>query len=369
MPPGTPAPSNNPNADYPRILEDGRITFRINAPLARKVQLLPLMGEPENNGSNGLGKDPYEMIKGSGGMWFVTTPPVEPGYYDYVFLVDDVWVNDRGSTTSFAIDHDLSFIEVPAGEPMFYDLKDAPHGDVRQHWYYSDLTGKWRRALVYTPADYDAEPSKRYPVLYLQHGGTQNETSWVTGGKANFILDNLIAAGDAAPMLVVMDNGSTFLPGLKRLPDPPPAGNLFERVMIHEIIPMVDSTYRTIADQPNRAMAGLSMGSHQALQIGLAHLDLFSHIGAFSPAPMRGFDVNTYYGGVLSNAEEFNRKVNLLFYGVGTDEQNICASGQNLVEKLHQAGIGVIYREWPGLSHEWGLWRRCLYAYSQLLFR
>ncbi len=368
MRPGLPAPSNNPNAEYPFILDDGRVSFRVSAPLARKVQLLPLMGEPENNGSNGLGKNPYEMVMNADGFWTVTTPPIEPGYYDYVFVIDGVWVNDSGSTNSFAIDHELSFIEVPAREAMFYDLRDVPHGDIRQHWYFSGLTGKWRRALVYTPAEYDTDPTRRYPVLYLQHGGTQNETSWVSGGKANFILDNLIAAGEASPMLVVMDNGSTFLPGLKRLPDPPPANNLFERVMINEIVPMVDSTYRTTADQPGRAMAGLSMGSHQTLQIGLAHLDVFSHIGAFSPAPMPRFNVNTYYGGVLAKPEEFNRKVNLFFYGVGTAEWKICASGKNIVEKLHKAGIGVVYREWPGLSHEWRLWRRCLQAYAQLLF-
>ena len=252
-----------------------------------------------------------------------------------------VSVRDLGSTTCFGVDHEQCYIEVPAKEPMFYDIQDVPHGEVRQHWYHSELTGKWRRAVVYTPAEYDANPTKRYPVLYLQHGGTQNETSWVTGGRANFILDNLIAAGQAVPMLVVMDNGSTFPPGLSRLPDPPPAGNPFERVMINEIIPMIDSTYRTIADQPHRAIAGLSMGSHQTLQIGLAHLDVFSHIGPFSPAPMPEFDVKTYYGGVLANAEEFNRKVRLFFYGVGTTEKKIHASAKNIVEKVHQVGIKI----------------------------
>ncbi|MEI7845075.1 MAG: alpha/beta hydrolase-fold protein [Chloroflexota bacterium] len=231
MLPGFPAPSNNPNAEYPRIIDDGRVTFRVSAPLAHKVQLLPLMSEPDNNGTNGLGKSPFDMTINTDGFWTVTTPPVEPGYYDYVFVIDDIWVNDSGSTNSFALDHDLNFIEVPARESMFYDLKNVPHGDVRQHWYFSDLTGKWRRAFVYTPAEYEANLSRHYPVLYLQHGGKQNESSWVTGGKANLILDNLIAAGAASPMLVIMDNGSTFLPGLKRLPDPPPAGNLFEKVI------------------------------------------------------------------------------------------------------------------------------------------
>jgi enterochelin esterase-like enzyme len=369
MLPGIPAPSNNPNAEFPRILPDGRITFGVKAPTAQKVQLLPLMGEPENNGVNGLGKEAYDMTRDENGLWTVTTLPVDPGVYEYFIVIDGFGVSDPGSTTSYGIDRELSCIEVPANEPTFYDIQDVPHGDVRQHWYYSAVTGKWRRALVYTPAEYDANPTKCYPVLYLQHGGTQNETSWVTGGKANFILDNLIAAEHAVPMLVVMDNGSTFPPGLTRLPDPPPAGNLFERVMINEIVPMIDSNYRTIADQPHRAMAGLSMGSHQTLQIGLAHLDVFSHIGPFSPAPMPGFDVNTYYGGVLANAEEFNRKVRLFFYGVGTAEKKINASAKNIVEKLHKVGIKVVFKEWANLSHEWRLWRRCLNEYAQMLFR
>jgi enterochelin esterase-like enzyme len=369
MLPGTPAPSNNPNAEFPRIHPDGKVAFQVNAPLAQKVQLMPLMGEPESNGVNGLGKEPYDMTKDENGFWSVTTPPIDPGYYDYFIVIDGFGVSDPGSTTSYAIDRELSCIEVPAKEPMFYDIQDVPHGEVRQRWYRSKITGKWRRALVYTPAEYDAHPTKRYPVLYLQHGGTQNETSWVTGGKANFILDNLIATGQAVPMLVVMDNGSTFPPGLTRLPDPPPAGNLFERVIINEIIPMIDSTYRTISDQPHRAMAGLSMGSHQTLQIGLAHLEVFSHIGAFSPAPMPEFDVNTYYGGVLAKGGELNRKMRLFFYGVGTAEIKIHASARNIVEKLHKVGIKIVFREWPGLSHEWRLWRRCLNEYAQMLFR
>jgi len=197
MLPGIPAPSNNPNTEFPRIHPDGRITFQVKAPLAQKAQLVPLMRMPENNGQNGLGKDPYDMTRDQDGFWTVTTPPIEPGYYNYEFHIDGASVMDLGSTTCFGGDHEQSYIEVPAKEPMFYDIRDVPHGEVRQRWYYSKITGKWRRALVYTPPGYDENPLLRYPVLYLQHGSTQNETSWVTGGKANLILDNLIAAGQA----------------------------------------------------------------------------------------------------------------------------------------------------------------------------
>lgn len=237
------------------------------------------------------------------------------------------------------------------------------------HWYRSGITGKWRRAYVYIPPEYDHLPDRRYPVLYLQHAGLQNETSWVSGGRANFILDNLIAAGDAVPMIVVMENGTTFPPGMMRLPDPPPPGNPFELVLTTEVIPMIDATYHTLSDRDHRAMAGASGGSHQTLQITLAHLDLFSHIGAFSPAPMPEFDVNTYYGGVLANAQEFNRKVRLFFWGVGSGEQGIHDSVNVTLGKIGKVGVKYVYREWPGLSHEWQLWRSCLNDFTPRLFR
>ena len=332
------------------------------------VQLVPMMGKPEYNGYNALGRQPYDMTRDQDGFWMVTTPPVGPGYYEYTFLIDGVVMMDLGSATTFSGNHETSHIEVPVREPTFYDVHNVPHGDVRQHWYNSTLTGKWRRALVYTPAEYDANPTRRYPVLYLQHGGTQNETSWVTGGKANFILDNLIAAGQALPMLVVMDNGSTFPPGLFRLPDPPPAGNPFERVMINEIIPMIDATYRTIPDQAHRAMAGLSMGAHQTLQITLAHLDVFSHIGVFSPAPTE-FDVKTTYGGVLANAAEINQQVRLFWWGAGTAEPAIYQGVKYRLARLDEVGVKYVFREWPGLAHEWRLWRRALHDLAPRLFR
>jgi len=342
--------------------------FRVKAPLAKKVQLVAMMGKPENNGYSALAKEPYDMTQDQDGFWSVTTAPPGPGYYEYTFLIDGVVTMDLGSTTTFSGDHETSHIEVPAQEPTFYDVQNVPHGDVRQHGYHSDITGKWRRALVYTPPEYDANPTRRYPVLYLQHGGTQNETSWLTGGKANFILDNLIAAGQAVPMLVVMDNGSTFPPGLTRLPDPPPPDNPFERVMVNEIVPMVDATYRTAPHREHRAMAGLSMGSHQTLQIALAHLDVFSHIGVFSPAPT-AFDVHTIYGGVLANAAAINRQVRLFWWGAGTAEVAIYEGVKYRLARLDEVGVKYVFREWPGLAHEWRLWRRSLHDLASRLFR
>jgi enterochelin esterase-like enzyme len=364
---GIPAVSNNPNAEFPRIQPDGQVTFRITADTASKVEVRSTHQKEKDNGICRFGVR-YEMTRDENGFWTVTTPPILPGFYHYEIVVDGAAMNDPGSRTSFAGDKEISYIEVPEPGSTFCDPQNVPHGEVRQHWYYSKLTKAWRRAFVYTPPEYDKALKVRYPVLYLQHGGTQNETSWVTAGRANFILDNLIAAKQAVPMIVVMDNGSTFSPGISRLPDPPPPDNLFEKVMINEIIPMTDATYRTLADQKHRAMAGLSMGSHQTLQITLAHLDTFSHIGPFSPAPMP-FEVKTFYGGVLANASEFNKKARLFYLAVGTAEEGIHKSMQKILFQLDRVGIKYTYKEWPGLIHEWWLWRKCLHDFVPRLFR
>lgn len=367
--PGIPAPSNNPGEEFPRIHPDGRLTFRIRADMARKVEVRTRVAD--NNETNGfcrLGLC-HEMKRGEDGFWTVTTPPVMPGFYYYVIVVDGVEMNDPGSRASFN-SRELSYIEVPEKEVTFWDPQDVPHGEVRQHWYYSEINGAWRRAFVYTPPDYDEEKERehRYPVLYLQHGGGQNESSWVMAGRANFILDNLIDPKTAVRMMVVMDNGYVFPQDLTRGPEPAPPGNPFERVLINEIIPMIDAAYRTVPDREHRAMAGLSRGAHQTLQITLAHLDMFSYIGAFSPHPM-DFDVKTYYSGVLANASEVNEKLSLFYWGRGTAEEGIHKSINETLAKLDQASINYTHKEWPGLVHEWRLWRECLNDFVPRLFR
>ena len=196
-----PATSNVPRAEYPRIHADQRVTFRLKAPEAKSVKVQP------GGADSGLGKGPYDMQRSDDGNWTVTTPRAVPGFHYYWLVVDGVAMNDPGSETFFGYGKPTSGVEVPEPGADYYDVKDVPHGEVRSLWYHSKVTGAVRRAMVYTPPGYDADAGTRYPVLYLQHGAGEDERGWTTQGRANFILDNLIAAGAAAPMIVVMDNG------------------------------------------------------------------------------------------------------------------------------------------------------------------
>ncbi|MGD0729612.1 MAG: alpha/beta hydrolase-fold protein, partial [Terracidiphilus sp.] len=237
------AASNVPSAQYPRIYPDLRIAFRVVAPTAQKVQVQP--------GGDGLGKGPFDMVRDDKGVWTVTIPPAQPGFHYYWLLVDGFPCNDPSSQTYFGWNKESSGIEVP-DKVDFYLAKDVPHGDVRAHWYFSKTTGLWRRAYVYTPPDYDRNVKARYPVLYLQHGSGENEWGWTAQGHVNFILDNLIQAGSAKPMIIVMENGMVAAKaGAPTAPPQPgargPRGNeAFEQVVIDDLIPMIDATYRTI---------------------------------------------------------------------------------------------------------------------------
>jgi enterochelin esterase-like enzyme len=362
-----PATSNVPRAEYPRVHADGRVSFRLKAPDAKKVQVQP------GGADNGLGKGPYDMERGADGTWTVTTPPAVPGFHYYWLVVDGVAVNDPGSETFFGYGRPTSGVEVPEKGVDFYDAKDVPHGEVRALWYHSKVTGKARRAFVYTPPGYNPAAGTRYPVLYLQHGAGEDERGWTTQGRANFILDNLIAAQKAKPMLVVMDNGYADRAA------PPAAGGKpgarifdfrgFEEVLTGELIPKVDATYRTLPDRDHRALAGLSMGGMQALQIGLNHLDQFAYLGSFSGPPLGGFDVRTSYNGAFRDAAAFNAKVRLLWLGAGTAEERFAAGVRSMHRALDQAGVKHVVFESPGTAHEWQTWRRSLHDFAPRLFR
>src|SRR5262249_14128075 len=241
------------------------------------------------------------------GVWTITTEPLVPGFHYYTFVIDGARVSDPNSETFFGVSRMMSGIEVPEKGVDFYDPKDVAHGEVRERWYHSKSTDTWRRCYVYTPPDYDSNSSRRYPVLYLQHGAGEDERGWPTQGHVNFILDNLIAAGKAKPMIIVMDNGgggAAFAGGPRGRGGPPPAGRgglgnfgAFQEILLDELIPMIDSTYRTISDREHRAMAGLSMGGMQTMQIGLGHLDKFAYLGGFSGGGRGAGDIKAAYGG------------------------------------------------------------------------
>jgi enterochelin esterase-like enzyme len=375
-----PASTNIRGAPYPRVHPDRRVTFRIKAPDAQKVVF-------------GFFDDQrYPAEKADDGTWTATTRPQVPGFHYYRVFIDGAEVNDPGSETYFGTGKMTSGIEIPEPDVDYYHPKDVPHGEVRERWYYSKTTEEWRRVYVYTPPGYDADRERRYPVLYLQHGGGEDERGWPNQGRMAFILDNLIAEGKAKPMLVVMERGYARRPGdTAPFPGPPPARPAgagqappprpdfsrmfaaFEDVVVQDLIPMIDATYRTIADREHRAMAGLSMGGMQTFQIVLKHMDLFAYLGGFSGGGGGfggvAFDPKTAHGGVMADPEEFNRTMRLVWLGIGTDEpERMYASIKDYHEALEKAGIRHVYYESPGTSHEWLTWRRCLREFAPLLF-
>lgn len=359
-----PASSNVRGAEDPRVDASLRATFRIKAPEAKKVQL---------GGGDGLVKAPLDMTRLDDGTWTVTTPPAVPGFHYYWFLVDGLQVNDAASQSFFGYGKETSGIEIPEAGADYYAARDVPHGEVRAHWYYSKTTAAWRRAMVYTPAVYERDARTRYPVLYLQHGSGEDERGWTNQGHANFILDNLIAAGKAKPMIVVNDLGYAAKPGAQPVAAPGGRGaqvpNSFEEVVINDLIPAIDGAYRTLAARESRAMAGLSMGGGQTLQITLAHLDQFAWIGSFSSPLRGGTDVKTLYNGAFADPAAFNRKVHLLWWGAGTAEERMLAPARDLHQKLEEAGVKNVWFESPGTAHEWQTWRRCLQDFAPRLFR
>lgn len=372
-----PASTNVWGAAYPRVDGSGRAEFRVKAPNASKVQL------------NFWGSAKLDMVKQPDGFWTVTTEPLVPGFHYYTVLADGAEFSDPASHTFFGGGKDASGIEIPEHGSTYYLPQGVPHGAVREVWYLSKITGSWRHALVYTPPGYDTETKLRYPVLYLQHGGGEDETGWIRQGHANFILDNLLAAGKTKPMIIVMAYGYAKRAGQ---PDPDLTGkpfgspemmkamqemaSTFEDDLTEVLIPFVDGHFRTLADRDHRAMAGLSMGGMQTFQVTFDHLDLFSYIGGFSGAAgqmvlgNRTLDPKTDLHGALADPAAFAKRVHLLWVGVGTEEPAMMRAGlERLHNSLDEAHIQHIFYQSPGTSHEWQTWRRDLNDFAPRLFQ
>ena len=358
---GEPASTNVPNAEYPQILPDNRVVFRVKAPEAQKVQV-------------DLGKI-YDMEKDTSGYWMVTTEPMVIGFHYYSIFIDDVALVKPSGKTFYGMGRMASCIDIPEPGVDYYLLKDVPHGQIRSVRYYSETSMSWRLAYVYTPPNYEKNFNKKYPVLYLQHGGGEDETGWPVQGKVDLIIDNLIAEGKAEPMLIVMDRGYAKDP--RRRVDPNLSGfmtamanNAFPDVLVKDVIPMIDSTFRTIADRDHRAMAGLSMGGFQTFQTTMTHPDLFAYVGGFSGAAFlqADTDIKEAFNGVWADAGTFNEKMKVMYLSLGTDEpERMYKSVNNFHLALEEAGIKHIYYESPGTSHEWQTWRRSLYQFAPLL--
>jgi enterochelin esterase family protein len=370
-----PAETNVWGAQYPRVDAAGKVEIRIKAPEATKVRV------------NFWSGPKADMTKQADGFWTIVTPPLVPGLHYYTVVVDGAEFADPGSHAFFGGGKHASAVEVPEPGSTYYSIQKVPHGQVREVWYDSKVTGSWRHALVYLPPGYDEQTKTRYPVLYLQHGGGEDETGWVRQGRANVILDNLIADGSSKPMIVVMAYGYARRAGqplpdlslprdsaerMKAMQDMTAA---FEADVKEALIPFVDATFRTIADRDHRAMAGLSMGGMQTFHVTLGNLDLFSYVGGFSGAMRLALgegklDPKTAYGGVFADPEAFGKKVRLLWLGVGTEEPERMREGiRSLHAQLTEAGIKHVYVESPGTDHEWQTWRRNLKDFAPRLFR
>jgi len=410
-----PNPLNVPEAKYPCIFPDGRAMFRVIAANAQTVRV----------SLGGL-----NLTKGPDNIWSGTTAqPLVEGFHYYNLVIDGASIADPSTHTYFGSGWQNSGIEIPAPDEEFYQPKQVPRGRVSEQWYYSTVTGKWRRCFVYTPPGYDGGKAK-YPVLYLLHGWGEDETGWYTQGHVDYIMDNLIAEKKAKPMIIVMDNLNAVKPGASATtfaarglvpdpsdhPAPPPAarggfggpgrgpagagapgaapagagapggaaagargaaaapgarggpfaagggmlGNsAFTDMMLADLIPMVEKTYRVLPGRENRAMAGLSMGGMQTHTTTMAHLDQFAYIGLLSGGSVAMSEVK--------DPAAFKKQVKLVFFSNGSVE-NGAASKAN-AEDLKKAGVNAVFYESPRTAHEWLTWRRSLHEFAPLLFK
>jgi enterochelin esterase-like enzyme len=340
-----PSTLNQPGQDYPQVNSQGYSRFRVVAPQAQSVVA-----------SLGLGgtRGGTPLTKAEDGTWIGTTAgPMEEGFHYYHLTIDGGVFNDPGTLNFYGSTRWESGIEIPAHDQDFYALKDVPHGKVQQILFPSKSTNTSRRAFVYTPASYDKDKSKRYPVLYLQHGWGEDETAWSNQGHANLIMDNMIAEGKIKPFIIVMTYGMTNdvkIGGMANFKIEP-----FQTVLIDELIPYVDANFRTIADQPHRAMAGLSMGGMETHTITLARPDVFSHYALLS-------------GGIYTPAEIKDKsKVKLIFVSCGSFENP--DGVKKAVVALKEAGINAVSFVSENTRHEFQTWRRSLQELAPLLFK
>jgi len=349
-----PSPSNMPGQDFPQVNSEGRVRARLSAPDAHNVQL-------------NISGVKFPMTKDTNGVWIGDSTPQDPGNHYYGLVVDGADVPDPNGAFIYGSCGWRSNFEIPAPDQDFYALKNVPHGQVREIFYFGKTSNKQRRCFVYTPPDYDRDVTKHYPVLYLQHGYNENETGWSHQGCAGWIMDNLIAEGKCRPFIIVMENG-----GASTQPNRTPRGgspgggwprfdfSRFEHALLEEVIPFVDANFRTIADQPHRALAGLSMGGMQTRAIGLAHIDKFSQLGIFSGGSVALADVK--------DMAAFKRQIKLLFVSYGSREVGAATAKPN-VDAFNEAGVRSVFYVSPDTAHEWQSWRRSLYQFAPLLFQ
>jgi enterochelin esterase-like enzyme len=347
----------------PDVQSDGKVTFRLSAPKADKVVLNSGEMQPVLKATS------TPLVKGEDGIWSVTVGPLPPGIFDYTFSIDGVSITDPSSPNVFGNRQgSRGFVEVPGpkSQPRHDEWRDVPHGAVTIHWYDSKASGTRRRVHVYTPPGYGKDLEKKYPVLYLLHGSGDNDSHWMHIGRANVVADNLIADGKAVPLVIVMPDGHV----VER-----PAGPVdektrleirraFEKDLLESVVPLVESSYRVRIDAPNRAIAGLSMGSAQSLTVGLAHTDKFAWIGGFSGAISREDPV---LASLKADPAKANERLKLLWLAIGKEDGGL-KNKRELDAALKDMGVRHEYRETDG-AHRWSVWRLYLAEFLPRLFR
>src|SRR5690606_1677963 len=354
-----PAETNQLGKQYPMVNADGIVRARITAPDANYVKL-------------DIGGVKYDMVKDQDGMWSGQSAPQDEGFHYYQLNIDGASVNDPGSKSYYGAGRQGSGIEIPAHDQDIYAMKKVPHGKVTQKFYFSEITKTWRDCFIYTPANYHLDLDARYPVLYLQHGSFEDQTGWSSQGKANLILDNLIAAGKAVPFIVVMENGYASIPAAEADSNRPPSA--FEDVMLEEVIPMIDAEYRTLKDREHRAIAGLSMGANQTMRIFMNNLDKFASYGGFSGTSnypsSEAINPATFLNGAFKDGAAVDQKSDVFFLSLGTKEPNPFPGSVGAFKNmLDKQGIPYTFYESPGTAHEWQTWRRSLHEFAQLIFK
>lgn len=355
-----PAVTNISKNSCPCILDNLSVVFKVKAPDAKKVQI-------------DLGKM-YDMTKDDQGVWTVTTDPQVPGFHYYSLVIDGVKVADPASESFYGTGRMSSAIDIPEKGADFYQLKDVPHGAISSKYYFSKVTNSWRRLFVYTPAGYDTKINERYPVMYIQHGGGEDERGWAEQGKTDIILDNLIAEGKAKPMIIVISNGNVSSgSGTGGYSSAGMAA--FKEEITKNIVPFIDKNYRTLPDVKNRALCGLSMGGGQSFYVGLESLDYFGSVGVFSSGIFGGinnptgkeFDADKEVPGLLSKSQSFNEKLKLFYVSVGEQDPRV-EHTKKAVKKFQDSGLKVQFASFPG-DHEWQVWRKSLHDFASRLFK
>lgn len=338
----------------PEVHADGKVTFRLAAPNARKV-LLEASFAAGNKG----------MTRNGRGVWAITLGPLNPGILGYRFNVDGLRILDPKNPEGRLGNWPESTVTVPARPPAVYALQAVPHGEVHRHYYASKSLAATRRLFVYLPPGYAAAGAKRYPVLYLLHGSGDDASTWSRFGRAPLILDNLIAAGKAVPMIVVMPYGHARLPGVKNSSDRANRVEAFSRDLLQDIMPLVDKRYRTATGPGNRAIVGLSMGGGQSLRIGLNHPELFHWVGGFS-SYLPG-DMKALFPVLDARPDRANKTLKTLWVGCGKDDF-LLSQNQAFNAFLKQKQIRHVYRLTEG-GHSWPVWRGYLAEFAPLLFK